>query len=89
MELGKGDALFADFHRIKGCHAFKTGFYKNSVFYGLGGNKKEISEPLDSDAIAYRPEGYDCSSNGNTLISFSLSDNQKIQLSSNNKRFNI
>ena len=65
MELGKGNAKFADFHRIKGCHAFKTGFYKGSVFYGLGGNDKEISAPFDRDAPAYRPDGYDCSTNGN------------------------
>ena len=90
MELGKGNAKFADYHHIKGCHAFKTGFYKGSVFYGLGGNEKEISEDFDLDATAYRPKGYDCSSNGNTLIIssfFILNDYIKIQLSSKLKIF--
>ena len=67
MELGKGNVKFADFHRTKGCHAFKTGYYKGSVFYGLGGNDKEISEPFDRKASTYRPDGYDCSPNSNTL----------------------
>ena len=70
MELGKGNVKFADFHRTKGCHAFKTGYYKGSVFYGLGGNDTENSEPFDRNATVYRPGGYDCSPRSNTFIIF-------------------
>ena len=60
MKLGTESTNFADFHPTKGCHAFKTGSYKGSVLYGLGGNDEEISEVFGRDAAYYRPEGFDC-----------------------------
>ena len=60
MKLGTESTNFADFHPTKGCHTFKTGSYKGSVLYGLGGNDEEISEVFGRDAAYYRPEGFDC-----------------------------
>ena len=60
MKLGTENTNFADFHPTKGCHTFKTGFLKGSVFYGLGGNDEQISEVFGRDAAHYRPEGFDC-----------------------------
>ena len=58
MKLGGGSSKFAGEYSTKGCYAYKSGSYKGSVFYGLGGTEKDISKALDLPK--YRLEGYDC-----------------------------
>ena len=67
MKLGYETIDFAANHSIKGCHAFKTGMYRGSAFYGLGGDEKQISTPYGRDSVTYRPYGYDCTRSGNLL----------------------
>ena len=76
MKLGTENTNFADFHLTKGCHAFKSGSYKGSVFYGLGGNDEQISEIFGRDVSYYRPEGFDCLFGSSKLITFYLVENR-------------
>ena len=61
FKLGGGGSDFAVHNKI-GCYAYTKGTkYKGSAYYGRGGDRTSISEPLDIFKDYHRPEGYDCS----------------------------
>ena len=64
FKLGHGAYDFIGDYGTKGCYSYKTGEYKGALFYGQGGTKDEKSIPLDKSSNIFRPEGYDCKSEG-------------------------
>lgn len=55
---GAGSEFVGDWS-TKGCYAYKSGTYAGIAFYGTGGSKEQMREPLTSDKI-FRPTGHDC-----------------------------
>jgi len=59
MTIGGNGYDFAGDYSQKGCYTYKSGDYKNRVYYGLGGSYSEYWGELSGDKM--RPPGYDCS----------------------------
>jgi hypothetical protein len=45
-----------------GCFSYISGTYKGTVFYGTGGTIQQMKE--DVPVAKFRPNGYDCSTEG-------------------------
>ena len=57
-ELGTSTYAFAGDYGTKGCYAYTSGAYQNTMFYGLGGTEED--KKSDLTGTKYRPPGYDC-----------------------------
>ena len=43
----------------KGCYAYRSGKYKNKVYYGLGGSENDKKSKTLPGDVKYRPTGFD------------------------------
>ena len=75
LDLGGRGLKFAGDYSEVGCFSYSSGGLKGKVFYGTGGTIQQMKQ--DVSLRKFRPNGYDCSTEGKWHSFFTIFYNRK------------